>query len=155
MSCQRLNDEDTQGSDVTGVSTRPRVRQHTKHERVSNENEAILAALANGNSTSKERDGYHHQRTKKLKMENRNGKEREGLKLASQRARTTAEVAQSITQMYAAAKQAEENGVSEKVVQSIRKRAEKLVSSMGRLRATTARSSDTGSDVSSSSDDDE
>jgi hypothetical protein len=67
----------------------------------------------------------------------------------------TAEVAQSIMQMYAAANQAEENGVSEKVVQSIRKRTERLVSTMGRLRAITARSSDTGSDDSTSSDDDE
>jgi len=130
------------------------------HDGVLNENDqAILAALAKGNSPSKERDSYYHQRTKKLKIENKNGKEREGLKLASQRAQSSADIAQSITQMYAAAKQASENGASEKVVRKIRARAERLVSSMG--RATTARSSDTGSDVntssssSSSSDDEE
>jgi hypothetical protein len=78
-------------------------------------------------------------------MENKNGKEREGLKLASQRARTTAEVAQSIAQMHAAAKQAEENGASGRVVRSMRERAETLVSSMGQVGVTTARSSDTDS----------
>ena len=57
--------------------------------------------------------------------------------------------------MYGAAKQAEENGASEKVVRSIRERAEILVSSMGRIGATTARSSDTDGDVSKSSDEEE
>ena len=158
LSRRRLHSsEETLASDVTGITTRP---PRVMHDGVLNENDqAILAALAKGNSPSKERDSYYHQRTKKLKIENKNGKEREGLKLASQRAQSSADIAQSITQMYAAAKQASENGASEKVVRKIRARAERLVSSMG--RATTARSSDTGSDVntssssSSSSDDEE
>jgi hypothetical protein len=84
-------------------------------------------------------------------MENKNGGEREPLKLASQRARTTSEVAQSITQMYAAANQVRENGASSTVVRNIRKRAEKLASSMARIgRATIGSSSDAGSDVSDS-----
>jgi hypothetical protein len=44
-----------------------------KHAGVLNQNQAVLAALAQGNLPSKERDGYYHERTKKLKMENKNG----------------------------------------------------------------------------------
>jgi hypothetical protein len=47
LSRRRLNDEDTLASDVTGVASRA--------GRL-NENQAILAALAAGNSPSKERD---------------------------------------------------------------------------------------------------
>jgi hypothetical protein len=68
--------------------------------------------------------------------------------VASQIARSTAEVAQSIAQMHAAAKQAEENGASHKVVRSMRKQAERLVSSVGRMGATsTVRPSTAGSDA--------
>jgi uncharacterized protein (UPF0147 family) len=100
----------------------------------------------------KERESYYHKRTKKLKMENKNGGEREQLKLASQRAKTTSEVAQSMTQMYAAANQARANEASTTVVRNIRKLAEKLASSMARTgRTTTVSSSDAGSDVSDTS----
>jgi hypothetical protein len=75
MSRRHLNDKDTQVSDVTGITTRPQVTP--EHDHVLNEEQAILAPLVNGNSPSKERDGYYHQHTKKLKMENKNGKERE------------------------------------------------------------------------------
>jgi uncharacterized membrane protein YqiK len=65
----------------------------------------------------------------------------------------TAEVVQSITQMYVTAKQASKNGASKTVVQSIQKQAEKLVSSMAAIGATTVSSSDTGNSSNSSSDD--
>jgi hypothetical protein len=148
LSRRRLNDEDTLASDVTGLSRRPRRKR--SHDGVLDENQVILEALAKSNSPSKERDSYYHERTKQLKMVNKNGGEREKLKLARERAETTAKVAQSITQMYAAANQARENGASNAVVRSIRQRAEKLASSMARIGGTTTSSSEADSDVSES-----